>query len=117
MFASPAYAQAATATPTGVSALLGSPILPLVAMLVIFYMLMVRPQQRRLKAHRAMLDAVKQGDEVVTGGGLIGRVTRVKDDGEIEVEVAPTVKLRVVRATLTEVRLKKLPAAANDAKR
>jgi preprotein translocase subunit YajC len=117
MFASPAYAQAAGAMPTGLASLMGSPIVPLIAMLAIFYMLMVRPQQRRVKDHRAMLDAVKQGDEVVTGGGLIGRVTRVKDDGELEVEVAPTVKLRVVRATLSEVRTKKLPAAANDAKR
>ncbi len=89
---------------------------PLVAIFVIFYFLMIRPQQRRTKDHRAMLDAVKQGDEVVTGGGLIGRVTRIKDD-ELEVEVAPTVKLRVVKGTLSEVRTKKLPAAANDGKR
>ena len=114
MFASPAYAQSAAASPGGVAAF--AQFVPLVLIFVIFYFLMIRPQQRRLKAHRAMLDAVKQGDEVVTGGGLIGRVTRVKDD-ELEVEVAPTVKLRVVKGTLSEVRTKKLPAAANDGKR
>ena len=114
MFASPAYAQAAAASPTGFAAY--GQFVPLVLIFVIFYFLMIRPQQRRMKEHRAMLDAVKQGDEVVTGGGLIGKVTRVKDD-ELEVEVAPTVKLRVVKGTLSEVRTKKLPAAANDGKR
>ena len=115
MFASPAYAQAAGATAGGGFAAFAQ-FVPLVAIFVIFYFLMIRPQQRRMKDHRAMLDAVKQGDEVVTGGGLIGRVTRIKDD-ELEVEVAPTVKLRVVKGTLSEVRTKKLPAAANDGKR
>ena len=114
MFASPALAQSAAASPAGFAAF--AQFVPLVLIFVIFYFLMIRPQQRKLKAHRAMLDAVKQGDEVVTGGGLIGRVTRVKDD-ELEVEVAPTVKLRVVKGTLSEVRTKKLPAAANDGKR
>ncbi len=114
MFASPAYAQAAGATQSGLAPYLQ--FVPLVAIFVIFYFLMIRPQQRRMKEHRAMLDSVKQGDEVVTGGGLIGKVTKIKDD-ELEVEVAPTVKLRVVRGTLSEVRTKKLPAAANDGKR
>ena len=114
MFASPAYAQAAAATPSGLGAF--AQFVPLVFIFIIFYFLMIRPQQRRMKAHRAMLDAVKQGDEVITGGGLIGKVTRVKDD-ELEVEVAPTVKLRVVKGTLSEVRTKPLPAAANDGKR
>ncbi len=89
--------------------------LPLVGLVVLFYFLMIRPQQTRAKAHRAMLDAVKRGDEVVTGGGLIGRVTKVAD-AELEVEVATGVKLRVVKGTLSDVRTKPLPAAANDAK-
>ena len=89
--------------------------MPIVAIFVIFYFLMIRPQQTRAKAHRAMLDAVKRGDEVVTGGGLIGRVTKVAD-AELEVEVATGVKLRVVKGTLSDVRTKPLPAAANDAK-
>jgi len=86
-----------------------------VAIFAIFYFLMIRPQQQRAKAHRAMVDAVKKGDEVVTGGGIIGKVARVMD-GEIEIEVATGVKLRVLKGTLSDVRNPKLPAAANDAK-
>ncbi len=114
MFSSPAYAQAAAAPGGGAYAGLIQ-FVPIVAIFVIFYFLMIRPQQARAKAHRAMLDAVKRGDEVVTGGGLIGRVTKVSDT-EVEVEVAPNVRLRTVKGTLTEVRTKPLPAAANDAK-
>lgn len=114
MFSSPAYAQAA-AGPAG-SAFGGlAQLVPLVAIFVIFYFLMIRPQQARAKAQRAMIDAVKRGDEVVTGGGLIGRVTKVSDT-EVEVEVATGVKLRTVKGTLSDVRTKPLPAAANDAK-
>lgn len=113
MFASPAFAQAAGAAPSGAAAFIQ--FVPLIAIFVIFYFLMIRPQQRRLKAHRAMIEAVKKGDEVITGGGLIGRVVRVQDS-EVEVEVAPTVKLRVVKSMLSEVRVKTAPAAANDAK-
>lgn len=116
MFSSPAYAQVAAAPGAagGVAASLFQ-FVPIVAIFVIFYFLMIRPQQARAKAHRAMLDAVKRGDEVVTGGGLIGRVTKVAD-AELEVEVATGVKLRVVKGTLADVRTKPLPAAANDAK-
>ena len=113
MFSSPAYAQAA-----GAPGIAGGLIqfAPLIAIFAIFYFLMIRPQQARAKAQRAMLDAVKRGDEVVTGGGLIGRVTKVGDT-ELEVEVATGVRLRVVKGTLSDVRTKPLPAAANDAKR
>lgn len=115
MFSSPAYAQAA-AGPAAGGAIAGLiQFAPIVAIFAIFYFLMIRPQQQRAKAHRAMLDAVKRGDEVVTGGGLIGRVTKVAD-AELEVEVATGVKLRVVKGTLSEVRTKPLPAAANDPK-
>ena len=113
MFSSPAFAQTAAATGFGGSAFMQ--FVPLVAIFGIFYFLMIRPQQRRAKEHRAMLDAVKKGDEVVTGGGIVGRVTRVQDS-EIEIEVAPTVKLRVVKGTLMEIRTKPVPAAANDAR-
>lgn len=116
MFSSPAFAQAAAApSAAGSGAAAFVQFVPLVAIFVIFYFLMIRPQQKRMKAHRAMLDAVKRGDEVVTGGGLIGRVTKVADT-ELEVEVATGVKLRVVKGTLAEVRTKPLPAAANDAR-
>ena len=114
MFASPAYAQAAAAGPGGASASLIA-FVPYIAIFAIFYFLMIRPQQQRAKAHRAMIDAVQKGDTVVTGGGIIGKVTRV-DDGEVEVEVAPTVKLKVLKATLSDVRNRNAPVAANDAK-
>jgi preprotein translocase subunit YajC len=83
--------------------------LPLVAIFIIFYFLLIRPQQRRLKDHRALIDAVKRGDTVVTGGGLIGKVTKV-EDAEVEVEIAANVKVKVVKSTLTEVRAKGEPA-------
>jgi len=120
MFSSPAYAQAAVGQsfPGGGGGAAASLIqfAPFIAIIFIFYFLMIRPQQARAKAQRAMLDAVKRGDEVVTGGGLIGRVTKVGDD-EVEVEVATGVRLRVVKGTLADVRTKPLLAAANDAKK
>ena len=85
--------------------------LPLVFIFVIFYFLMIRPQQRRMKQHRAMIDAVKKGDTVVTAGGRIGKVSRVQD-AEVEVELAPNVKVRAVKSTLSSVGA---PTAANDA--
>lgn len=109
MFISPAYAQTAAAPGGGASAFMQ--FLPLVFIFVIFYFLMIRPQQRRMKEHRAMIDAVKKGDNVVTSGGLIGRVTRVQDN-EVEVEIAPNVKVRVVKGTLSSVGPM---TAANDA--
>jgi preprotein translocase subunit YajC len=115
MFASPAFAQgAAPAGPGGTEAFLIQ-IVPLVLLFVIFWFLIIRPQQQRAKAHRAMVDAVKKGDEVVTGGGLIGKVVRVQDN-EVEIELAPTVKVRALKGTLTSVTPRGTPAAANDAK-
>lgn len=114
MFASPAFAQAAgTGAGSGAAGLIA--FAPYVAIFAIFYFLMIRPQQQRVKAHRAMVEAVKKGDEVVTGGGIIGKVTRIID-GEIEVEVATGVKLRVLKGTLSDVRNRMAPVAANDAK-
>jgi len=75
---------------------------PLLAIFVIFYFLMIRPQQRRVKEHQARISAVKKGDEVVTGGGIRGKVTKVSDD-EAEVEIAQGVKVRVVKSTITHV--------------
>jgi preprotein translocase subunit YajC len=77
--------------------------LPFVLILLIFYFLMIRPQQQRAKAHQAMLAAVKKGDEVITGGGIRGRVSRVIDETEAEVEIAQGVKVRVVKSTLSQV--------------
>lgn len=87
---------------------------PYIAIFAIFYFLMIRPQQQRAKKHRAMVDAAKKGDVVVTGGGFVGKITRVLDD-EIEVELAPSVKVRVVKGTLTDVRVTGKPTPANDA--
>jgi preprotein translocase subunit YajC len=83
-----------------------STLVPLVLLFGIFYFLLIRPQQQRLKAHQELVSSVKRGDTVVTAGGLIGKVAKVKDDGEIMVEIADNVQVRVVRATLTEVRSK-----------
>lgn len=110
MFISPAYAQTAGGPSGGQTALMQ--FLPLVFIFVIFYFLMIRPQQRRMKEHRAMIDAVKKGDTVVTSGGLIGKVTRVQD-AEVEIEIAPNVKVRAIKSTLSSVGA---PAVANDPK-
>jgi preprotein translocase subunit YajC len=114
MFESPAFAQAATAAAPGGGAVAGLiAFAPYIAIFAIFYFLMIRPQQQRAKAHRAMLDAVQKGDEVVTGGGLIGKVVRVMD-AEVEVELAPTVKVKALKSMLADVRNRTAPTAAND---
>ena len=86
---------------------------PLILIFAIMYFLLIRPQQKKVKEHKAMVDAVRRGDQVVTQGGLIGKVTKVKEDNELEVEVADGVKVRVVQSTLADVRSKTEPA--NDA--
>ena len=78
-------------------------VFPFVLIFIIFYFLLIRPQQRRMKQHQAMLSAVKPRDVAVTSGGLIGKVTKV-DENEIELEVAKDVRVRVVKSMLTEVR-------------
>lgn len=112
MFVSPAYAQAAGTAPASGGAMIMQ-IAPLLLIFVVFYFLLIRPQQKRMKDHRAMIDAVKKGDNVVTGGGLIGKVTRV-DENEVEVEVASGVKVRAVKSTLTDVRPAGGTRPAND---
>jgi preprotein translocase subunit YajC len=87
-------------------------ILPWLLIFVIFYMLLIRPQQKRAKEHQAEIAAVKKGDEVITGGGLRGRVTKVSDS-EIEVEIAQGVRVRAVKSTITAV-VKPTAGAAND---
>lgn len=87
-------------------------ILPLLFVFVIFYMLMIRPQQRRMKEHQATIAAVQKGDEVVTAGGVRGKVTKVSDD-EVEVEIAQGVKVKIVKSTLSHV-LGKNSKPAND---
>ncbi len=77
-------------------------ILPWVLIFLIFYMLMIRPQHKRMKEHAATIAAVKKGDEVITGGGIRGRVTKVTDD-EVEVEIASGTKVKIVKSTLSHV--------------
>ena len=102
---------AASANPNSASAILIG-IAPWFLIFVIFYVLMIRPQQQRVKQHQAAIAAIKKGDEVVTGGGIRGRVTKVTDD-EAEVEIAQGVKVRVVKGTLSQV-LTKSAKPAND---
>ena len=102
MFVSPAFAQAAAPSPAGSA--IGS-LLPLVAIVLIMYLLVFRPQRRAMKQREAMLAAVKRGDTVVTGGGLVGKVTHVHDDvGEVDVDLGGGNKVRAVRAMLADVR-------------
>jgi len=101
MFASPAFAQTAGGAAAGGASsymFFGQ----FVLLGLIFYFLILRPQQKRQKEHRAKLNAVKKGDQVVTGGGLIGKATRVSDD-EVEIELAPNVRVRALKTTLTDV--------------
>ncbi|MGB0921994.1 MAG: preprotein translocase subunit YajC [Alphaproteobacteria bacterium] len=110
MLVTPAFAQAAGGA--GGTDLITS-LLPIVFIFVIFYFLLIRPQQKRQKEHTAMVNAVSRGDVVVTAGGLVGKCIKVHDE-EIEVEIAKDVKVRVVKGTLADVRSKTEPA--NDAK-
>ena len=111
MLISTAYAQAA---PSGGSAFDLMTFAPLVAIFVVFYFLLIRPQQKKAKQHREMLGKVKRGDRVVTGGGLIGTITDAKDTAELQVEIAPGVRVRVLRATVTDVLAKTEPRSGDD---
>lgn len=84
--------------------------IPLILIFGIMYFLLIRPQQKKVKEHQAMVAAVRRGDEVVTQGGLIGKVSKVKDgENEVEVEIADGVKVRVVQSTLSDVKSKTEP--------
>ena len=103
--------QAAPAEPGGASAFLIG-LAPWLFIFLIFYMLMIRPQQKRMKQHQAALAAAKKGDDIVTGGGIRGRITKVADD-EFEVEIASGVRVRVIKSTVTAI-VTTTPARAND---
>src|SRR5713101_4681584 len=89
--------------------------LPLVLIFVVFYFLLIRPQQRKAKDQKAMLDALRRGDRVVTGGGIIGTVVRVDTPEEATVDIADGVRVRVLRGTITSVLAKPDPGAAREA--
>lgn len=119
MLITDAFAQAGAQTGTAaggdtMTALLVN-LAPFALILVVFYFLLIRPQQQRLKAHQAMILGVKKGDVIVTTGGLIGKVRAVADD-ELRVELGPNVEVRVLRSSLSEVRNKGEPVPANDTK-
>ena len=106
MFESPAFAQATNGTAAGGGMTVAAMInfaFPFVLIFVIFYMLVMRPQQKRLKQHQDMLGAVKPRDTAVTTGGLIGKVTKV-DDNEVELEISQGVRVRVIKSMLSDVR-------------
>jgi len=91
--------------------------LPLILIFVVFYFLLIRPQQRKAKDQKTMLDALRRGDRVVTGGGIIGTVARVDNPEEVVVDIAENVRVRVLRSTIASVLAKPDPAAAREAAR
>lgn len=106
MFISPAYAQTAGADGPSLIATL----IPFLLIFLIMWLLIIRPQQKKLKEHRAMVDALRRGDQIVTAGGIVGKVTKVREDGEVEVEIAPNVSVRVLKHTVSNVLSKTEPA-------
>lgn len=113
MFISTAYAQAAAGAPGGGGMESLMSLAPLVLIFVVFYFLLIRPQQKKLKEHKSMLDALRRGDKVVTGGGIVGTIVKVADD-EATVEIASGVQVRVLRSTITTILAKTEPAKADE---
>ncbi len=117
MLISTAYAQG-----TGITGIFDNQgamvqFLPLILIFVVFYFLLIRPQQRKAKDQKAMLGALRRGDRVVTGGGIIGTVARVENPEEVTVDIADGVRVRVLRSTISSVLAKPDPAAAREAAR
>jgi preprotein translocase subunit YajC len=108
MFTTPAFAQGLSLGGAGGSEMIVS-LLPFVAIFVIMYFLILRPQQKRVKQHQEMVKNVRRGDTVVTSGGLVGKVAKVVDDDQLEVEIADGIKVRQMRSMVAEVRAKGEP--------
>jgi preprotein translocase subunit YajC len=106
MFVTPAYAQAAAG---GASAI--TSFVPLILIFAIMYFLLIRPQQKKLKEHKAMVEALRRGDQVLTQGGILGKVVKVNEDGVLDVEIAEGVKVRMPRSAIAQVMSKTEPAA------
>ena len=113
MFISPAYAQGASMFGGSDNMLVS--LLPFVLIFVIMYFLILRPQQKRQKQHADMVKNVRRGDTVITSGGLVGKVTKVIDDEQVEVEVAEDVRVRQMRSMLADVRAKGEPVKEEGA--
>jgi preprotein translocase subunit YajC len=108
MLISTAYAQAAGGGPGGFDLI---SLMPLVLIFVVFYFLLIRPQQKKMKAHRELIGGLKRGDKVLTAGGIVGTVIKVEDDAMLLVEIAKDIRVRVARGTISELLTK--PQAAN----
>jgi len=111
MFSTPAFAQTAPAAGGGAFDFMS--LLPLILIFVLFYFLLIRPQQKKMKQHKDMIGAIKRGDQVVLGGGIRGKIAKVADD-EALVEIAEGVRVRVVKATITDVVAKAEPFKEKD---
>jgi preprotein translocase subunit YajC len=106
MFITPAFAQ--TSAAPGVNDIFGM-MLPLLLIMVVFYFLLIRPQQRKMRDHQQMVKNVRRGDTIVTSGGLVGKVAKVVDDNEVMVDIAENVQVRIMKHALSEVRTKGEP--------
>lgn len=116
MFITPAYAQAAGAAAPGLDANgILVQVMPILLLVVIFWLLIFRPQQKRLKEQRAMLASIRRGDTIVTTGGIVGKVTKAQDNEDLEVEIAQGVKVKIVRSMVSDVRSKAEPVNDNKA--
>ncbi|MBO3760071.1 preprotein translocase subunit YajC [Ciceribacter sp. L1K23] len=114
MFITPAFAQDAAATPAAFGS--GLEMLFLFApLMVVWYFFLIRPQRQQMKKRQETLSAIRRGDQVVLGGGISGKVTKVIDDNDLEVEIAEGVKIRAVRAYIAEVRVKGEPVKTETA--
>ena len=111
MFVTPAFAQGATAAAGDTSSFLVS-LMPFLLIFVIMYFLVIRPQQKRLKAHRELTTNLRRGDTIVTAGGIIGKVTKTIDENEVEVQIADNVRVRVTRGSVSDVRAKGEPVSS-----
>jgi preprotein translocase subunit YajC len=112
MFITPAYAQDAAPVGGGIDAILIN-LLPIVLLVVIFWLLIFRPQQKRIKAQQAMLSAIRRGDTVVTTGGIVGKVTKSVEGEDLEVEISQGVRVKIVRSMIADVRSKSEPVNDN----
>ncbi len=106
MFVSPAFAQAAGGAQGGGGL---EALFPLVLIFVVFYFLLIRPQQKKAKQHKGMLESIRRGDKVVTGGGIVGTVAKVIDDTMVSVEIADGIKVKVQRSLISGVLSKTEP--------
>ncbi|HEX2653878.1 MAG TPA: preprotein translocase subunit YajC [Xanthobacteraceae bacterium] len=113
MFITPAFAQATSLGP--LTDILSSPVAFMVPIFIIFYFFMIRPQQRRQKEHQELIKNVRRGDTVITSGGLVGKVTKLVDDEQIEIEISDGVRVRQLRQLVSDVRAKGEPVKEESA--